>query len=434
MNKENNTENSQTESQNGIQKYMKDTCGIEVFGNELTAEELESQGYKKLSSEELSVISPLFQLAPQVIVSKMNKVATEQAFKTAIENSYKCILDPSMHLATFKGTSDVFLGAGLDNASNQVRCQARWLKNDEVLSISNVPQVALSAFNALSTVTGQYFMAQINSNLTEIKEGIDGIKQYFDAVRRSKLKTAFEGLNEIIEHIRFIKNYSERTRSNITKLYGIQKVVKENINFNKDQIESITHKVSNADDEKKVADNIEEVQKCLVQYRYAVYILNFSKVVEIYLNDITNVEELVMFQNEIGGTTNQYKTSFEKATDWSKHYLDDNTSLNKASKAQIILSLGSGIAAGILGYKSSGNVKLASQTASLVNDLFDDSRKKKKKVYVKNNDSYIHQMNDRGFVDSSVTAMDKYIKMANQKAEFVSIDGECYIKYIDTEQ
>lgn len=42
-------------------------------------------------------------------------------------------------------------------------------------------------------------------------------------------------------------------------------------------------------------------------------------------------------------------------------------------------------------------------------------------------------MNDTELIDSSIAAMDKHIDMASRKAEIVSVEGDCYIKYIETE-
>jgi hypothetical protein len=135
-----------------IQKQMKDSFGIEFFVNGLLPVELEKLGYRRMSLEELRYVEPLFKIAPQLIVDKINEEALERAFKAATENSYRCLLDPSMHLATIKGSSDFYLGTGLDNITNKVSGQARWLENDAVLSISNAPNIALNVFNSLSAV------------------------------------------------------------------------------------------------------------------------------------------------------------------------------------------------------------------------------------------------------------------------------------------
>lgn len=42
-------------------------------------------------------------------------------------------------------------------------------------------------------------------------------------------------------------------------------------------------------------------------------------------------------------------------------------------------------------------------------------------------------MNDMELMDSSISAMDRYIDMIGKKAEIVSFEGECYIKYIEEE-
>ena len=39
-------------------------------------------------------------------------------------------------------------------------------------------------------------------------------------------------------------------------------------------------------------------------------------------------------------------------------------------------------------------------------------------------------MNDMELINSSIATMDKYIELAGRKAEIVSVEGECFIKYI----
>lgn len=435
MDNEKNTDISQNVNNGEFQEHMKDTFGIEFFVNELLPADLENQGYRKMSLDEVKYVEPILQLAPQLFVDKIYKGAVEKAFKAATENSYKCLLDPSMHLATIKGTTDVFIGTGLDNATNKVKGQARWLKNDAFLSISNTAQVVSNAFNALSTVTGQYFMAQVNVNLLDIKGGIDDIKQYIDTVNQSELETALQELYEIIEHIRFIMNDSERVRTTLIQINGIRTVAKKNINLYKKQIEKIIERESESfksDKETVITNNIKELRKNKVQYHYAVYLCNLAQVLIINLNNIIDVEELSLYRNEISDIVNQYKDVFDKTTKWVKHYIDETNSLNKVSKKQISLKYVFGFAGDVLGRKI-GNYQLGGQTKELVNDLFDNNRKKKKEAYKLSNNEFQSQMNGLELIDSSISVMDRYIDMTGKKAEIVSIEGECYIKYIKEE-
>ncbi len=428
MDNENNSELNQNTNQSDIQKLMKDSYGIEFFVNELLPVELENQGYRKMAVEELRYLEPLFKIAPQLIADKINEELIKQAFKAATENSYRCLLDPSMHLATIKGSSDVFLGSGLDNITNKVRGQARWLENDAVLSISNVPNIALNVFNALSVVTGQYFMAQVNAKLSLVENGIDDIKQYLVAVNQSELEAALQELNDIIRHNQFIKKDPERTRTTIVQIKGVLKVARSNINLFRKQIENINKSVSEKDSENTVTKNIEELSQHLIQYRYAVYVYNLAQLLEIYLNDITDVEELSIFRSEISKTVNSHKELCDKTVERVNKYLEEtNTnSLNKKIISDMLIAAGSGIIVGVF----SRDVLKGVETFSKFNNLLEDSRKKKKEAYIANNYKYQSQINDMELIDSSIVTMDRYIDLAGRKAEIVSVEGEYYIKYL----
>lgn len=419
----------QKSEHSNIQEHLKDSFGIEFLVNELLPVELETLGYRKMSLEELRYVEPLFKIAPQLIVDKINGEALEHAFKAATENSYKCILDPSMHLATIKGSSDVFLGSGLDNITNKVSGQARWLENDAVLSISNVPNIALNAFNALSVVTGQYFMAQVNAKLSVIKNGIDDIKQYIDAVKQSELEAALQELNEIIRHLQFIKKDPERTRGTIVQIEDVRKVARRNINLYSNQIQKVIKRTSKTDSENLITKNTDDLRQYMIQYRYAVYVYNLAQILKIYLNDITDVEELSMFRNEISMTVNSYKDQYAKMVKWVNRYLEETNSLNKMNIKQMLITAGSGVFVGIL----SRSFIAGGQTASQVNSLLDDNRKKKKEAYIARNDEYQSQMNDMELINSSISVMDKYIELTGRKAEIVSTEGEYFIKYVNDE-
>ena len=61
--------------------------------------------------------------------------------------------------------------------------------------------------------------------------------------------------------------------------------------------------------------------KHMIQYRYAVYAYNLAQILKVYLNDITDVEELRIFRNGISDTVNQYKKLFDRTALWVKELL-----------------------------------------------------------------------------------------------------------------
>ena len=278
---------------------LKENFGIKVVPNNMLVTELIDNGYRKMSINEVSYIEPLSKMIPQLLVDEINNTAIQNAFENAIANSYKCILDPTKHLATIKGTSNVYIGSALDNSTNQLAGQARWLKNDAQFSVSNLPNIALNAFNALSVITGQYFMSQVNANLSEIQFEITGIQKYLEIKEESELETAFQELEEILEHLQFVVKNHERLNSTIRQLDTIRNISKKSINLHKRKIEAAMNGTLSADKETIIVDNLDKIKKYLIQYRFAVYIYNLASILKIYLSNITDVNELKLYRNEL---------------------------------------------------------------------------------------------------------------------------------------
>lgn len=408
---------------------VKNELGLEAVLNQLLPSELLENGYRKMEINEATYLEPLFELAPQLLTEKAKNATIQRSFEEVTKNSYKCILDPSKHLATIKGTTDVYIGGALDNKTNQVAGQARWLKNDAQLTVSNAPDIALNAFNALSVVTGQYFMSQVNSNLLEINSGIQGIQKYLEEKEESELKTAIQELDYILNHLQFIKKSPERIQNTIAQIDGIRKTSRDAINLNKKLIDNVMKQENVSDKEAVINENLNKIRKNLIQYRFAVYIYNRAHILKVYLNNITDTEELQLYYDELATIAQEYKDSFHNAIKCTDNYLNETNALNKAGKMQIVFSLGSGIAATLLGGRN-GNYKLGNQAASIVNDLFDDNRKKKKNEFVLTQEEYNEHMSDMMMVESSVKAMEKYIDISHKPVEIISCEGDYYIKYL----
>lgn len=159
----------------------------------------------------------------------------------------------------------------------------------------------------------------------------------------------------------------------------------------------------------------------------AVYVYNLAQILKIYLNDITNVEELNIFRSEISKAVTAYTEQYDKMIKWANKYLDETNSLNKMSIIQMLLTAGSGVFAGIL----SRSLIVGGQLVSEVSNILEEDRKKKKEAHVARNDEYQTQMNNMELIYSSIAVMDKYIELVGKKAEIVSVEGAYYIRYID---
>lgn len=412
---------------------VKNQYGVEVVLNYLTPTELIDQGYMKLTTDELVHIEPFAKLAPQLVVDKIKKDATKKAFDKAVQDSFKCILDPSKHLATIKGTTDVYIGAALNNENNQLSGQARWIKNDAKLSITKFPDYALCTFNALSVVTGQYFMSQVNAKLVDVSMGIKDIQEYLDTKEQSELETAFQELNEIIAHLKYSIKDADRTRNVVNQLDEIKRISSNSINLHKRSVERIKKEATSSDNAKVIESNLKDIRNHLIRYHFAAYIYNLADMLKIYMNNVTDIQELKLYRDELAHMVNEYQMIFEETMQWIETYLDETKTLNDASWAQVVTSFGVGIFTGILGGQVK-NYKAGAQSALMVNRAFEKNRKKKKDSIVASQKNYKEHVKNVSMLEASVEAIDSYIIATQSKTEIVLCEGDYYIKYIGEDE
>ncbi|MGL5563331.1 MAG: hypothetical protein ACRDCN_12005, partial [Tannerellaceae bacterium] len=207
--------------------------------NELTPVDLMRLGYKRIIKEDNFRFDPLFNVVKENVIDNIKDKAIEKSFKEAVEGSYKCIVKSNEHLANVRGHSDVYLGNTLDNASNKVTGVARWVKNESALAIPSTAQVISNAFNGVSIITGQYFMAEINGKLQLIQEDIVGLQSLIESIKQSELETAFHELNEINKHLEYSKKSELRIQADLVAVANIQVIAQNCINLYREQIEFI---------------------------------------------------------------------------------------------------------------------------------------------------------------------------------------------------
>lgn len=178
---------------------MKSEYGLTIQQDNVTAGELTARNYRKLSGEEFSRINQVFQFIPQIAANSANQQAVNAAFKAATEGTYRVSLGAGMHLCRSRLAPGAYRAVGLSDATNQIAGNPELFANNSSLTISNAPQIALGFFNAVSIVTGQYFMSQINAKLSTLSSSISRVEKLLNAQRHGELKTAAQELSDITE-------------------------------------------------------------------------------------------------------------------------------------------------------------------------------------------------------------------------------------------
>jgi len=404
-----------------LQLCLKDEYGIEVYHEEVLLAELEEKGYRKLPSESLRHVTQIFQFVPQLAVQHINNGAVQVAFKEAVEGTYRVILDPGTILAKSKQTAGAFRGTELNQVTNKVAGQAEFIDNSAILSVSAAPQVALNIFNAVSFVTGQYFIAQVNENLSDIKDGLERIQQFLDADKQSKLKADLLTLEKVNKRISFIKSDEVQKNATITQLKLIQTQTQGFINFYQEQAESVRQAADKKDKDKKIGKNIDTVGNYMTQYRCATLAYCMANLMELYLLDTPDAEYFKIVHEDLKEIVNQYKDNYALCRDEMKLYLDSSDALNKRNLKQITADAVVGVA-----LTAVARTPVGIKAVQYVDESFNEKRKEKKKEKIKSLKSYMDHCGDTELLDLSVNGISKYIEATNDTIELLRIGNDYY--------
>lgn len=155
-------------------------------------------------------------------------------------------------------------------------------------------QVAvLGAFNAMSIVSGQYFLAQINSELKTMNQNIDKILEFLYGDKKAELisevsfvKSAYQNYNSVMEH-------EHQRFATLVSLQEAKKVAMKDIEFYMSDMDSTVNTKSGSD---IVAwtDKIFQIKDCL---ELSIQLYSMSSLLEMYFsqnydaNYISNIEE-----------------------------------------------------------------------------------------------------------------------------------------------
>lgn len=405
-----------------LQLCLKDEYGIEVYHeNILLPAELEKKGYTKLPNEALGRVTQIFQYVPQLAVQHFNNGAAQVAFKETVDGTYRVILKPGTILAKSKQTAGAFRGTELNLVTNKVAGQAEFIENSAKLSVSAAPQVALNIFNAASFVTGQYFMAQVNEKLSDIKDGLDRIEQFLDADKQSKLKADLQTLEKVNSRISFIKDSEAQKNATIIQLKSIQTQTQGFINFYQEQAESVRQAADKKDKDKMIGKNINDIGNYMTQYRCATLAYCMANLMELYLMDTPDADYFKIVHEDLIGIVNQYKEDYSLCNDEMKLYLDLNNALNKRSSIQIAADAVVGVT-----LTAVTRTPVGIKAALYVDEIFNEKRKEKKKEKFESLKPYMDHCGDTELLDSSVNGISKYIAATYNTIELLKVGNDYY--------
>ena len=157
------------------------------------------------------------------------------------------------------------------------------------------PQAAcLGAFTAMSIVSGQYFLAQINNSLTQISSGLDKILEFLYGDKRAELLSEVNFIRFAYENYKSVMEHSEQRIATLISLQSAKKVAMKDIEFYLSDLNS-TISDKKIGDVVSVASKMVRTKDCL---DLSLQLYTMSNLLEVYYSENYDRNYISFIQTE----------------------------------------------------------------------------------------------------------------------------------------
>ena len=276
---------------------------------------LEEQGFVKIPDTLLPQAAALLQYAPGEAVA-LSSLGT-----------YKAVFDRGLGVlqksAKFPGT--VLGNVVSPGTNNNIKGVAVWQE------VSATPQLALSIFTAASVVTGQYFMAQMNSKLSQINQGVRGLYEYMETEDFGVLKTTDEYLQGVYSNLRSISENDVQRQSTLTNVTDRKLKCSEIADKYAKLLEEMAMPSKSKDE---ISATFVSFSKRLSVYHYALQLYSGALYLEMILSQNTDADYLHGLIKDIQDRTGMYDFHLFKWEHRLDNYIDDAKGLRRERRKE----------------------------------------------------------------------------------------------------
>lgn len=151
----------------------------------------------------------------------------------------------------------------------------------------------LGAFSAMSVVSGQYFLAQINSELRTMNQSIDQILAFLYGDKKAELVAEVEFVKSAFQNYSSIMEHEQQRFATIVSLQEAKKVAVKDIEFYISDLDS-TVGAKSGSDIMSLVDKAFQIKECL---ELSMQLYSMSSLLEIYYSQnydshyISNIED-----------------------------------------------------------------------------------------------------------------------------------------------
>lgn len=288
---ENNNINNSLEA---ISKEYLEKAGIEI-DTDISVFRMHKDEYIKLDNTMVGRIDAVMQIIPNIINQN-----------TYYGDVYKVVYDKGIGVLqkSAKYPGQLLGNVVSPDANNKIKDVAR------LQELAMGPQIVNGVFSAMSMIAGQYFMTQINNNLSQIEEGIALVQQYLENDKRSKLQSAEEFLKMTQKSLQFILENEGQKQSTITSIQKIRMDSLASINFYKIQINDLRDISEKTDKAEEIIKNVQKICFMISEYWYSLYLYCFAVYLEPVVGQNFNSEYIEILIEDMTDKCNIYKNDY----------------------------------------------------------------------------------------------------------------------------
>lgn len=392
-----------------IAKGYLESAGVHV-NTDLSVFEANKEGYIKIDKSIVGKVDAVMQQLPQIV---LNKAYSGDVYRVIYDKGVGVLQKSAQHPGMLLGN------VVSPDANNKIRDVAL------LSELSMGPQLVSGVFSAMSMITGQYYMTQINNNLSQIEEGVAAIQKFLEDDKKSQLESEEEFLKQVQQMLPFILSNESQKQSTITSIQKIKIDSLAGINFYKRQINDLKDIDVKKDKAEEVINNIQRISFLISEYWYSLYLYSFASCLEPVVAQNFDADYIAFVKSDMKTKCDQYESDYAK---W-KNKLDEYIATAKAFGENKILA-----ALKVIGKtKVYGNayVFITQALIDIVANAADSADKKAKKK--KKSEAYDYLLN--GTIGSDIKAIEcrqselvLFESLYNGQLELIKDKEDMYIK------
>jgi hypothetical protein len=167
------------------------------------------------------------------------------------------------------------------------------------LASLNPSAIALGAFTATSFVTGQYFMAEIRKELTEIKTGLNRIEGMLEDTKISEVDAAIFFIRYAEENMNEILLVNEHKIATLTNVQRSTNILFQNSLYYERQIRRTITNIGDTRKTNEIEKNYNNLEEFILLWCKCTYGYYYGKIVEIKLSENYDNNYLINSEKEL---------------------------------------------------------------------------------------------------------------------------------------